>query len=92
MIFSKVAASTSQPVAFFNRHLSTCGHLTVLRNKPQKKQPSQLLAVVLWCLVRLLMELLIGDETCTLPLCAYVVVGFDKAHHIAILDFTLQFI
>ena len=26
---------------------STCGHLTGLRNKPQKKQTSELLAVVL---------------------------------------------
>ena len=43
---SKVAACTSQTVAF-TEHLSTRGHLTGLRNKPQKKQTSQLVAVVL---------------------------------------------
>ena len=32
VIFSKVAACTSQPVAF-NGHPITCDHLTVLRNK-----------------------------------------------------------
>ena len=36
VIFSKMAACTSQAVAF-NRHPSTCGHLTGLRNNPQKK-------------------------------------------------------
>ena len=46
VIFSKVAACTSQPMAF-NEHPSTRGRLTALRNKPQKKQTSQLVAVVL---------------------------------------------
>ena len=45
-----------------NEHLSTCGRLTGLRNKPQKKLTSQLLAVVLQLLVSILMELSIGDE------------------------------
>ena len=31
----------------YNEHPSTHGHLTGLRNKPQKNQTSQLLAVVL---------------------------------------------
>ena len=47
VIFSKVAAYTSQPVAF-NGHLSTRGRLTNLRNKPQQKQTHQHLAVVYW--------------------------------------------
>ena len=68
VIFSKVAACTSQPVAL-NEHLSTRGRLTGLRNKPQKKQTSQLVAVVLWQLVNLLIELSIGDEKRSLPLC-----------------------
>ena len=38
--------ATSQPVAF-SEHPSTRGRLTGLRNKPQKKQTSQLVAVVL---------------------------------------------
>ena len=69
VIFSKVAACTSQPVAF-NEHLSTHECLTGLRNKPQKMQTGQLLAVVLWQLVSLLIELSIGDEKRSLPLCA----------------------
>ena len=43
---------------------------TSLRNKPQKKQTSQLVAVVLWQLVSLLIDLLIGGEKRSLPLCA----------------------
>ena len=69
MILSKVAACTSQPVAF-NEHPITRGRLTGLRIKPQKKQNSQLVAVVLCQLVSLLMELSIGDEKCSSPLCA----------------------
>ena len=48
MINSKelIATCTSQPVAFCG-HLSTHGFLTAVGNKPQKKQTSQLLAVVL---------------------------------------------
>ena len=69
VIFSKVAACTSQPMAL-NEHPSTRGHLTGLRNKPQKKQTSQLVAVVLRQLVSLLIELSIGDEKRSLPLCA----------------------
>ena len=61
-----------KPTVAFNEHPSTCGHLTGLRNKPQKKQTSQLVAVVLWQLVTLLIELSIGDEKHSLPLCAYV--------------------
>ena len=76
VIISKVAAYTSQPVAF-NEHLSTRGN----RNKPQKKQTSQLVAVMLWHLVSLLIELLTGDEKRSLPLCAYVT-GFGKSSHI----------
>ena len=45
--FSKVAVCTSRPVAI-NEHPSTSGHLTGLGNKPQRKQTSQFLAVVLW--------------------------------------------
>ena len=30
-----------------HEHLGTCGHLTGLRNKPQKKETSQVLTVVL---------------------------------------------
>ena len=67
VIFSKVAACTSQPVAF-NEHPSTHGRLRGLRNKPQKKQTSQLVAVVLRQLVSLLIELSIGDEKRSLPL------------------------
>ena len=37
---------SSQPVAF-SEHPSTCGRLTGLRNKPQKRQTSQLVAEVL---------------------------------------------
>ena len=44
--FNIVAACTSKPVAF-SEHPSTHGHLTGLRNKPQKIQASQLLALVL---------------------------------------------
>ena len=47
VILSKVTACTSQPVAF-SGHLSSCGCQTDLKNKPQKKQTSQCLAVVLW--------------------------------------------
>ena len=46
MIFSKVAACTSQPVEF-SEHPSTLGHLIGLRNKPQKKQTNQVVAVAL---------------------------------------------
>ena len=67
VIFSKVAACTSQPVVF-NEHPSTHGRLTGLRNKPQKKQTSQLVAVVLWQLVISLMQLLVGDEKRSLPI------------------------
>ena len=53
-------------------------------DRPQKqaseKQTSQLVAVVLWWLVSLLMKLLIGDETRSLPLCVYVA-GFGKSIH-----------
>ena len=80
MIFSKVAACTSKPVAL-NEHPSTRGRLTGLRNKPQKKQTSQLVAVVLWQSVSLLIEVSIGDEERSLPLCAYVA-GFGKSGHI----------
>ena len=41
VISSKVAAYSSQPVAY-NGHLSVCGHLTGLRNKSQRNQTSQL--------------------------------------------------
>ena len=83
MIFSKVAACTSQPVAF-SEHLSTRGRLTGLRNKPQKKQTSQLVAVVLWQLVSLLIDLSIGDEKRSLPLCE-LVAGFGKSGHILLI-------
>ena len=79
VIISKVAAYTSQPVSF-NEYPSTRGRLTGLRNKPQKKQTSQLVAVMLWQLVSLLIELLTGDEKRSLPLCAYVA-GFGKSGH-----------
>ena len=49
---------------------NTRGRLTGLRNKPQKKLTSQLVAVVLWQLVSLLIELSISDEKYSLPLCA----------------------
>ena len=61
VISSKVVACTSRPVAV-NGHMSTCGHLTGLRNKPQQKQTCQHLAVVYWQLVSLLMELSIDGE------------------------------
>ena len=80
VIFSKVAACTSQSMAF-NEHPSTRGLLTDLRNKPQRKQTSQLVAVVLWQLVTLLIELSIDDEKCFLPLYAYVV-RYGKSGHI----------
>ena len=63
VISSKVVACTSQPVVF-NGHLSTCGRLTGLRNKPQQKQTCQHLAVV--CL---LMELSIDRDKCSLTWC-----------------------
>ena len=44
--FQQGGACTSRPVAF-NGHLSTHGLLIGLRDKPQKKQASQLLVVVL---------------------------------------------
>ena len=69
VIVSKVAAYTSQPVAL-NEQPSTHGRLIGLKNKPQKKQTCQLVAVVLWQLVSLLIELSIGDEKRSLPLCA----------------------
>ena len=68
MIFRKVAACKSQPVAL-NEHPSTRGHVTGLRNKPQKKQTSQIVAVLLLQLVSLLIDLSIGDEKRSLPLC-----------------------
>ena len=77
MIISKVVTCTNQPVAF-NEHPSTRGRLTGFRNKLQKKQTSQLVAMVLWQLVRLLIELSIGDEKHFLPLCANVT-GFGKS-------------
>ena len=61
VISSKVVACTSRPVAF-NGHMSTCGHLTGLRNNPQQKQTCQHLAVVYWQLVSLLMELSVDGE------------------------------
>ena len=61
VIFSKVVACTSQPVAV-NGHPSTRGHLTGLINKMQKKQASQLLRVVFQYLVSLLMEPSVGNE------------------------------
>ena len=69
VIFSKVVACTSQPVAFIG-HSSTRGCLTGLRNKPQQKQTCQHLAVVYWQLVSLLMELFIDGENCSLTWCA----------------------
>ena len=81
VIISKVAACTNQLVAF-NEHQSTRGCLTGFRNKLQKKQISQLVAMVLWQLVSLLIELSIGDEKQHfLPLCAYVT-GFGKSGRI----------
>ena len=80
VIISKVATCTNQPVAF-NEHLSTCGRLTGFRNKLQKKQTSQLVAMALWQLVSLLIELSIGDEKHFLPLCVYVA-GFGKSGRI----------
>ena len=56
VISSRVVAYTSRPVAS-NGHPSTRGRLTGLRNKPQRKQTCQHLAVVYWQLVSLLMEL-----------------------------------
>ena len=54
-------------------------------DRPQKqalkKKTSQLVAVVLWQLVSLLIELSIGNEKHSLPLCAYVT-GFVKSSHI----------
>ena len=50
------------------------------RIKSQNKQTSQLVAVVLWHLVSLLIELSIGNEKCSLPLCVYVA-GFGKSGH-----------
>ena len=47
----------------------------------RKSKTSQLVPVVLWQLVSLLMELSIGDEKLSLPLCAYVA-GFGKSGHI----------
>ena len=47
MISNKVAACTSQSMVF-SEHLSTCGRLTGLRNKPQPKQTGQLLMVEFW--------------------------------------------
>ena len=67
VIFSRVVACTSQPVAF-NGHPSTRGRLTGLRNKPQQNQTCQHLAVVYWQLVSLLMELSIDGEKCSLIL------------------------
>ena len=37
-----------KPTSSINGHPSTRGRMTGLRNKPQKKQAGQLLAVVLW--------------------------------------------
>ena len=59
--FQQGVACTSQPVAF-NGHPSTRGRLTGLRNKPQRKQTCQHLAVVYWQLVSLLIELSIGTS------------------------------
>ena len=77
--FQQGGCLQSQPVAF-NEHPSTRGYLTGLRNKPQKKQTSQLVALVLWQLVRILIELSISDKKRTLPLGAYMV-GFGKSGH-----------
>ena len=80
VIYSKVVACTSQPVAF-NGHPSIHGRLTGLRNKPQQKQTCQYLAVMYWQLVSVLMELSIDGENCSLTWCAQVA-GFGKAGHI----------
>ena len=82
VIFSRVVACKSRPVAF-NEHPSTRGRLTGLRNKPQKqasetslrnkpqqKQTCQHLAMVYWQLVSLFMEPSIDGENCSLTWCA----------------------
>ena len=65
VIFSKVAACTSQPVG--TRALVAVWQAS--ETSYRKNRGSQLLAVVLWHLVGLLMELAIGDENHSLPLC-----------------------
>ena len=80
MIFSKVAACTSQPMVF-NEHPNTRGHLTGLRKKPQKKHTinfNLIEAVVLRQLVSLLIELLIGDEKRSLTPIVCVCGGFGQ--------------
>ena len=90
VISSRVVACTSQPVAF-NGHPSTRGRLTGLRNKLQRKQTCQHLAVVYWHLVSLLIKLSIYGKTVhwhgvrkwrVLAKQVTYVTGFRKTDHI----------
>lgn len=66
----------SKPVAL-NGHQSICECLKASERSLSKADPSimQCLPVVLWKLVSILMELLVGSESYSLPLCVYVCMG-----------------
>ena len=61
---------TSQPAAF-NGYLSTCGCLTGLKYKPQQKHSYLSTSGNDTLVISLVMELSIGDDIHSLPLCAY---------------------
>ena len=73
VILSKVAPCTSQPVTF-NDHPNTRGCLTGLRKQVSEKADQSNFDS------GLSIELSIGDEKHSLPLCAYVA-GFSKSSH-----------
>ena len=65
----------------FNEHPRTHGRLTGLRNKPQKQASEKADRSTFGSGVVIIMELSIGDEKHSLPLCVYVA-AFGKSSHI----------
>ena len=45
IVYSVIIPAFGVMQSFYNVHLNTCGHLTELRNKPQKKTSPLLLVV-----------------------------------------------
>ena len=65
----------------FEGDLSTRGHLTSLRNKPQQKQPRKLSASIHARIVSQCIQLSFDGEKCVLLLCAWKA-SFLKSGHI----------
>ena len=74
--FQQGTVCTSKPVAL-NGHQTICECLKASETSLSRADPSimQCLPVVLWKLVSILMELLVGSESYSLPLCVYVCMG-----------------